>query len=332
MNKSIKLLPSNVEFQLSGRETILNAALSKNVNLEYSCKNGQCGQCKAILLEGSVRVVDELREQVIEHGLAKNEILTCCTRAETNLKIQADYYEQLSHIVKKTIPAKVDSFEYVNDDVLIMILRLPPASQFDFLSGQFIDLIWSGEKRSYSIANSNSNKNTVELHIKKVPGGLFSEHLFNNLKENMLFRINGPLGTFFLRGSLSPVIFMCTGTGFAPIKSMVEKLIEGSVERDIYIYWGGKEIKDLYSLLPSDWAGLYPNIKYFPLCSREGKSALEGIRYIQDLILSQHESLDGFDVYACGSESMIKEASTLLISRGLSSQSFYSDAFVSSNK
>jgi CDP-4-dehydro-6-deoxyglucose reductase len=330
MNKSIQLLPSNVEFQLSDSETILNAALSKNINLEYSCNNGQCGQCKAVLLEGDVSVLEELREQVSLHGLEYNEILTCCTRAETDLKIQAGYYEQLSHIVKKTIPAKVDSFEFVNDDVLTMVLRLPPTSKFDFLSGQFIDLIWAGEKRSYSIANSNSNKNTVELHIKKVPGGLFSEHLFNNLKENMLFRINGPLGTFFLRESLSPVIFMCTGTGFAPVKAMIEKLIESASDRDIYIYWGGRTIKDFYSQLPNEWDKQYPNIKYFPLCSREGKSALEGTRYIQDLILSQHESLDGFDVYACGSESMIKAASTLLISRGLSSQSFHSDAFVSS--
>lgn len=330
MNKSIRVLPSNVEFELSGRETILNAALSKNVNLEYSCNNGQCGQCKAILLEGNVSVVDELREQVIEHRLANNEILTCCTRAETNLKIQADYYEQLSHIVKKTIPAKVDSFEYVNDDVLIMVLRLPPASRFDFLSGQYIDLIWSGEKRSYSIANSNSNKNTVELHIKKVSGGLFSEHLFNNLKENMLFRINGPLGTFFLRESLAPVIFMCTGTGFAPVKAMVEKLIENSSNRDIYIYWGGRTSKDLYSRLPNEWDKQYPGIKYYPVCSREGTSDLKSVRYVQDKVVSQHESLGEYEVYTCGSESMIKAASTLLMTRGLSPQSFYSDAFVSS--
>jgi CDP-4-dehydro-6-deoxyglucose reductase len=129
------------------------------------------------------------------------------------LIIQADYYEQLSRIVKKTVPAKVDSFVYVNDNVFIMVLRLPPTSNFYFLSGQFIDLIWAREKWSYSIANSNSKKNTVELHIKKVPSGLFSEHLFDNLKENMLFRINGLLGTFFLREGLSPVIFMCIGTG-----------------------------------------------------------------------------------------------------------------------
>ncbi len=330
MNKNIQLLPSNIEFQLSASETILNAALSKNINLEYSCNNGQCGQCKAVLVEGEVSISEELREQVTLHDLGSNEILTCCTRAETNLKIQADYYEQLSQIVKKTIPAKVDSFEYLNDDVVAIVLRLPPTSKFDFLSGQFIDLIWAGEKRSYSIANSNSNKNTVELHIKKVPGGLFSEHLFNNLKENMLFRINGPLGTFFLRECVSPVIFMCTGTGFAPVKAMVEKLIESSSNRDVYIYWGGRTMKDLYSQLPNEWDKQYPNIKYFPLCSREGESAIEGTRYIQDLILSQHESLDDFEVYACGSESMIKAASSLLISSGLSSQSFYSDAFVSS--
>ena len=263
MSKSIQLLPSNIEFQFSGSETILNAALSKNINLEYSCNNGQCGQCKAELLEGEVIVLEEMREQVALHGLVHNEILTCCTRPETDLKIQADYYDQLSHIVKKTIPAKVDSFEFVNDDVITIVLRLPPTSKFDFLSGQFIDLIWSGEKRSYSIANSNSIKNTVELHIKKVPGGLFSEHLFNNLKENMLFRINGPLGTFFLRESSSPVIFMCTGTGFAPVKAMVEKLIENSSKREVYIYWGGRTAKDLYSQLPDEWDKQYQNIKYF---------------------------------------------------------------------
>ena len=146
----------------------------------------------------------------------------------------------------------------------------------------------------------------------------------------MLFRINGPLGTFFLRDNLSPVICMCTGTGFAPIKAMVEKLIESSSNKDIYIYWGGRSMKNLYSQLPNEWNKQYPNIKYFPLCSRQGNSALEGTGYIQDLILTQHESLDGFEVYACGSESMIKAASALLIAHGLSPQSFYSDAFVAS--
>ena len=329
MANVIRLTPSGVDFKANEQSTILEAALINNINLEYSCSNGKCGQCKATILDGEIDILSSRVEQVREHKLAEDVILTCCSIAKTGLTIEAEFYPELNDIEIKTIPAKVSNINYIGD-LLVLTLRLPPAAKFKFLSGQFIDLMWNGIKRSYSIASSSVVNNTIEFHIKKVNGGVFSEYLFNELKVNQLFRINGPLGSFFLRDTSSPVIFLCTGSGFAPIKSMVEKTIEMKLDREIYIYWGGRVSEDLYSELPYRWSQSNPNVYYHPVLSREDR-ALFRKGYVQSAVVSDHNDLSGFEVYACGSKGMIEDAKELLVQYGLNQKDFYSDAFVQSN-
>ena len=334
MSIVVRLLPSKLEFTVQEGQTILEGALFNKVSLEYSCSNGQCGQCKAELLSGVVASRD-FSEDV---GLSEREILTCSSIPKSDITLNATYFPELLDIERKTIPVKVDQFILVNKDVLMITFRLAPNSKFNFLPGQFVDLNFSGEKRSYSIANADAVNHKIELHIKRVEGGLFSEHLFNDLKQNQLFRIYGPLGTFFLRENDSPLIFMCTGTGFAPVKSMVEHLIDRKTKRQIYIYWGGRLSQDLYSNLPQQWSNGNTNIEFIPVLSREQndspelqKLTLTEGKYIQHKIVENHNDLERFDVYACGSEQMIHDAKKLLIKHGLSSEKFYSDAFLPSN-
>jgi CDP-4-dehydro-6-deoxyglucose reductase len=230
------------------------------------------------------------------------------------------------------LPAKVEEFRVVNNDVLIMTLRLPPTSSFVFLPGQYIDLNWRDRKRSYSIASSQIHEKKIELHIKKVDGGSFSDSLFSELKNDQLFRFYGPLGTFFLREGAGPVIFLCTGTGFAPVKSMVESLIESGSERSIFIYWGCRFLDSIYSELPFLWAEQHSNIKFIPVLSREEntESSFE-FGYVQQAVIKLHNDLHKFEVYGCGSEKMIHDAKKLLTFNGLNEDNFYSDAFVPSN-
>ena len=334
MSKVVRLLPSELEFTVQEGQTILEGALFNQVSLEYSCSKGQCGQCKAELLSGVVASSD-FSEDV---GLSEREILTCSSIPKPDITLNATYFPELLDIERKTIPVKVDQFILVNKDVLMITFRFAPNSKFNFLPGQFVDLNFSGEKRSYSIANADAVNHKIDLHIKRVEGGLFSEHLFNDLKQNQLFRIYGPLGTFFLRDNDSPLIFMCTGTGFAPVKSMVEHLIDRSSKRKIYIYWGGRTSEDLYSDLPVQWSEQYSNIEYIPVLSREQNDAkkldvskLPESKYVQHKVVEQHNDLECFDVYACGSEQMIHDAKKLLIQHGLNTEKFYSDAFLPSN-
>ncbi len=330
MPKNVRLLPSKVEFNVQSGQTILEAALSENIYLEYSCSNGQCGECKALLLEGSVDPAAGRSTSKV--SLSEGEILTCSAIPKSDLLLVAKYCKELSDLKRKITPSKVDGFELIGDDVLIITLRLPPNAGFEYLPGQYIDITWNGSTRSYSLAGCKVIENKIELHIKKVEGGVLSEFLFTDLNEGQMFRFFGPLGTFFVRESDSPIIFMCTGTGFAPVKAMVEALIETGSKRGIHIYWGGRNADALYSEQPNHWARIHENVSYTPVLSRsteEEFAFFEG--YCQEAVVQQHKNLESFDVYACGSDSMIHSAKTLLVSKGLKIENFYSDAFLSSN-
>lgn len=328
MSYNVRLSPSEVEFPVQNGQSILEAALSENITLEYSCSNGQCGECKATLQSGNV----DQKVHTADVDLQENQILTCMSYPNSDLVLQAEYIKELQHIKRKTIPAKLDEIKHISDDVLILKFRLPPTANFEYLSGQFIDLMWNGQKRSYSLASNKVINNTLELHIKKVEKGIFSEFLFNALKENQLLRFYGPLGTFFVRDSKQPIIFLCTGSGFAPVKSMVEQLIESNSKRQIYIYWGGRYRKDLYSTLPKEWSKEYQNINFTSVYSKETELMNgEAKGYCQHEVLKQHQNLSGYEVYACGSDEMIHDAKNLFIENSLQSDKFHSDSFLPSN-
>jgi len=327
MSYNVRLSPSNIEFTVQDQQSILEAALAENITLEYSCSNGQCGECKALLESG---IVDE-KEHAEDIHLEKNQILTCMSHPKTDLLLKAEYFKELQHIKRKTVPVKVDEIKHISDDILILKFRLPPTASFEYLSGQFIDLMWNGQKRSYSLASNKVINNILELHIKKVESGVFSDFLFNQLKENPILRVFGPLGTFFVRESELPIIFICTGSGFAPVKSMVEQLIENNSERKIYIYWGGRYRSDLYSELPKQWAKQYTNISYTSVYSKQIKLIQgEAKGYCQHEVLKQHQNLSRFEVYACGSDKMIHDAKTLFVEHGLQDDKFHSDSFLPS--
>lgn len=328
MVNNVIIETSGVSFPVKPGQSILEAALSVNINLEYSCSNGQCGECIAQLVSGNIKS----EPYSADIKLSERQLLTCSSYLESDVVIKADYFEELEGIERKTIPAKVDSFQRIGSEITIITLRLPPASGFRFLPGQFIDLMWSGEKRSYSIANRSLLDNKIELHVKKVEAGLFSDLIFNELAINRLFRIHGPLGSFFVRENNNPVIFLCTGTGFAPVKAMVEHLIEINTQRPIYIYWGARNRGDVYSSLPKSWAKQHSNISFTSVLSREEKlEDAEVAGYCQDIVVKKFDDLSNFDVYACGSTNMIHSAKELLVNQGVSSDNFYSDAFLASN-
>jgi len=330
MTFNIKIIPSNTVFDNDSSKTILTNALNSNIVLNYSCNSGQCGVCKVKLISGNVERI----ESGIENELTECDILTCCAIATSDIEIEASFHPELAYIDKKTIPAKVESFTYLNNDTLEIVFKIPPTSHFKYLPGQYIDLMWNGEKRSYSIANLyRKNINKIELQIKKVQNGFFSEMLFNQLELQQLFRMNGPHGTFFKRSdNILPIIFICTGTGFAPVKSMIEELINSGVNTPISLYWGGRISSDLYSQLPDEWAESCPLISYTKVLSKESLNIPNSYcGYVQDAVLENIKDLSEYQVYACGSNNMIKSAQELFIKKGLKRENFFSDAFLPSN-
>lgn len=310
---------------------MLDAALRAGIVLEHSCKTGRCGSCKTQLLGGSsFPLVDEI-------GLSQAErdagwILTCVRCAKNDIQLDIEDLGGIRVYPAKTLPCRIAALERLSSDVLRVILRLPPNRQLDYHPGQYIDVIGKeGLRRSYSVANALASDKTIELHIRQVPEGAMSRYWFEEARINDLLRLNGPLGTFFLRDvSGLDLVLLATGTGIAPIKAMLEGLAAGPLvrlPRSISVYWGGRASQDLY------WnpEGVGLALRYIPVLSR-GDSSWRGARgHVQQAALQSGASLEQAVVYACGSLVMTNSARAQLVAAGLNGRRFYSDAFVPSS-
>lgn len=329
-------LANATRFEAEPGTTLLDAALAQGVVLEHSCRTGRCGSCKARVRHGAtapLRPPLSLTDDEARHGW----VLTCTHEAQTDVTLDVEDLGALAGIESKVTPARIDTLERLAPDVLRIELRLPPRSPLKFLSGQYVDVTSpAGVKRSYSIASAASAGDRVELQVRRVDGGQLSAYWFEQAKPNDLLRFNGPRGTFFLRPVAGlDLVFLATGTGIAPIRSMLLQLAEmavGQLPRSVSLYWGGRHREDLY-LDPRE---ALPALRYVPVLSR-GDVAWHGAHgHVQDVLaheVAHHlaPAMAGSTVYACGSEAMIHGARRLLADIGLPPRQFHFDAFVSSN-
>lgn len=322
MPYEVEIKPANIQYQASADVTLLDAALTNKFSLQYSCKKGSCGTCSADVLKGLVKN---------EHGVMVNSgtVLTCSSYAHSDVTLKANYFAELADIECLTVPCKIASQNYVTDDIIVLTLRLPPTSKFRYLAGQYIDLIHGQVRRSYSIANAQSTSLNVELHIRLLPDGEFS-HVLKQSALNQLMRIEGPMGTFFIREATNPVIFLAGGTGFAPVKAMVEELLARGTSREIYIYWGMPHSTSLYSDIAASWALDYDHVHYVPVISAEDSLWQGRVGFVHQAVIDDFTDLSEYHVYACGSPLMINAAKDAFVGIGLDETHFYSDAFVPS--
>ena len=327
MVSDIVLCPSMVSFSCHDDETILAAASRHNIVLQHSCGTGQCGACKARIIQGDVDF-DDKYGVLSEIEKISGVILTCTCRVLSAVELETNYYPELANITKKTVPCKVASLDFPTADVAVLKLRLSPTAYFKYLPGQFIDISVQGITRSYSLASANvDTNNQLELHIRQVPGGQFSDIVFHQLKPEQLLRMHGPHGSFFIRQDVRPLVFLAGGTGFAPIKAMVEDLISKKDNRPIHIYWGQRTASAVYSELTSQWAAQYEHIQAHIVVSDDANwSGRRGL--VHEAVLQDISNLSDFTVYACGSSAMIAAAKTAFMQQGLDEKVFHSDAFL----
>jgi len=308
--------------------TILESALSAGFVFDYSCKDGQCEACKTTLLEGEI--VEIQKQLALNKGEADNQFLTCCCAASSDILIDAIDLSVMHGIEAKVLPARIDDIELLSEDVMQVKLRLPPVSNFIFLEGQFINIIGPNSiRRSYSMSSISSDKE-ITLLIKRVKDGKLSNYWFNEANLNDLLRIEGPKGTFFLRNKSKSLVFLATGTGIAPIISILEGLDSdpdfNQIE-NISLFWGNRVQQDFV------W---HPNFKkinvdFYPIISKNDDYWNGEIGYVQDVALKVLDNIKDVNVYACGAIEMINSAKTSFVSAGLSENDFYSDAFVQSS-
>jgi len=332
MSYQVTVQPSGRQFVAEAEETLLDAALRQGLTLPYGCKDGACGACKGKVLSGDV---DHGKAQA--HALKDDEkaaglTLYCCASAHSDLVIECKQVGSASDIPVKTLPSRIEKLERLAPDVIEMQLRLPASERLQFWAGQYIDiLLKDGKRRGYSLANAPHDDAVLKLHIRHVPGGFFTDQVFSTMKVRDILRFNGPHGTFYLREeSTKPMILLAGGTGFAPIKAIVEHAIAENCQRPMFIYWGAKARVDLYlNALPEKWAAEHTNIKYVPVLSEPaaGDAWTGRTGFVHQAVLADFPDLSGYQSYSCGAPEMIDAAKRDFVAQGLPEEEFFADAF-----
>jgi len=335
-HREVRLEPSGHTFSVAPGETILEAALRQGIGLPYGCRNGACGACKGILRSGDL-VYGEYQERALHAAeKAAGKALTCCTQPVGEIVFEVRELAGAKDLAIRTLPCRVERIDKRADEVAILYLRLPTGERLQFLAGQYVDiLLRDGKRRSFSLANAPHDDEFLQLHVRKTPGGAFSHYVFEELKERAIMRFEGPLGTFFLReDSDKPIVFVAGGTGFAPIKAMIEHAFHHGDDRPMVLYWGVRSFKDLYlAQLPPQWQQAHASFTYIPVLSEplpedqwQGRTG-----FVHQAVLDDFPSLAGYQVYACGAPAMTDIArQTFVAEKGLPEDEFYCDAFTPS--
>ena len=337
MTFTVTVQPSGRQFNAMDQETLLAAGIRQGIGLPYGCKDGACGSCKCRLLEGSVVHGPHQSKALSADEEAAGFILTCCGVAQGDVVIESRQVTELGAFPVKKMPARVSSLERASHDVIVLKLQLPASDTFQYRAGQYVEFILrDGDRRSYSMANAphtQAEAPVLELHLRHMPGGKFTDHVFGHMKEKEILRIEGPFGSFFLREeSERPMVLLASGTGFAPIKAIIEHMRFKGIQRPATLYWGGRRPTDLYqqAWIEEQLAAL-PNLRYVPVVS----DALPVDRwtgrtgFVHRAVLEDQPDLSGFEVYACGAPIVVESARRDYVAAGLSEELFYADSFTS---
>jgi CDP-4-dehydro-6-deoxyglucose reductase, E3 len=333
----ITLEPGGHRFECAADETILTAALRAGYLIPYGCKSGACGSCKGRVISGEVRFDPYQATTLPELERIQGKALFCVAYPENDVTIEARDVRTTGDIVVKTMPCRIEHLDRVVDDVMIVRFKLPTSERLRYRAGQYIEfLLKDGKRRSFSMANAPHDDALIELHIRHTPGGLFTDRLFGiatPIKVRDILRFEGPQGSFFLREeSDKPIVLLASGTGFAPIKAVVEHMIYTGNRRKLTLYWGARRPKDLYlDHLAKSWATKYPEqISYVPVVSdARAEDAWSGrTGFVHRAVMDDFPDLSKHQVYACGAPIVIDSARTDFVSRcQLPENEFFADSF-----
>ncbi len=337
MTYTVEVRPSGHRFEVAEGETVLTAGLRSGIGLPYGCRNGACGSCRGRVVEGHVRHDAHQAGALSAEDEARGFSLFCSAHPESDLVVEVREVRGIGEIPIKKLPVRVAALDRPAPDVAIIRLQLPAAERLQYLPGQYVEiLLKDGRRRSYSMAGAPGLAEQIELHVRHTPGGAFSDHVFGagptQMKERDILRFEGPLGSFFLRDdSAKPIVMVASGTGFAPIKAIVEYAVMKALDRPITLYWGGRRPHDLYmDELARSWEDALPSFRYVPVVSDaiddDRWTGREG--FVHRAVMEDFADLSGHQVYACGAPVMVDAARRdFAATCGLPDDEFYADAF-----
>jgi len=335
MGFKVTLQPSGHSFEVPEGVSVLTAGLDAGYAMPYSCRASTCRTCRGRILEGKVDFGGALSTYLNDEEKARGFALLCAARPLSDLVIEVKELS-LDMIKPRMVPCRVRQIRKPAPDVAVLTLRLPMNDNMMFAAGQYVDFLLKDRKRrSYSIAvpPSAEGVTSLELHVRHTPGGLFTDHVFSTMKEGDLLRFEGPLGTFYLReDSDKPIVFLASGTGFAPIKGMIEHAIRRNITRPMTLYWGCRSLQDLYMHdLPQQWQTELRHFRYVPVLSepRTEDQWTGRTGFVHRAVMADLPDLSGHQVYACGVPVMVDSARRDFVAQcGLPEGEFFADSFL----
>ncbi len=336
MSFTVTVQPSGRSFTVNPDQAILAAGIAQGIGMPYGCKDGACGSCKCKKLQGIVVHGPHQSKALSDEEEANGYVLTCCGVPHSDVVLESRQVTEVGAMPIKKMPSRVTLLEKKSPDVMLLTLQLPANDVMQFHAGQYVEfLLRDGARRSYSMANAPhtlvAGSPTIELHIRHTPGGKFTDHVFSAMKEKEILRIEGPFGSFYLRDSDKPMVLLASGTGFAPIKALIEHMQFKNIKRPAVLYWGGRRPEDLYM---HDWVmakvAEMPNLTYIPVISNAtAEDAWTGrTGFVHQAVMQDHPNLSGHQVYACGAPIVVDSAKADYIGKcGLPEDEFFADSF-----
>jgi CDP-4-dehydro-6-deoxyglucose reductase len=316
---TVRIIPHERRISVPEDVPVLSAAQLAGLPLPHSCRSGRCGSCRARLLSGQIDYVGGAPLGLSAQEAREGYVLLCQALPRSDLIVEARLVQSAAVAEIKTLPSRIARRVLLAPDVMRLVLRLPAVEAIEFQAGQYLDiLLEGGQRRSYSVANAPQAGSQLELHVRHVAGGLFSEAVFTHLKEGALLKVEGPLGRFIYQSGLEPALFIAGGTGFAPIKAMLGQALATDPERPLHLYWGARDAAGIYEeAVLRDWSQRHPRLRV--------RTVLGG--HVHATVLQEHPELDTFAIYAAGPPGMIDAIRVSFPARGARSEQLHLDSF-----
>jgi CDP-4-dehydro-6-deoxyglucose reductase len=327
----VLIQPHGRHITVPADRSVLDGALAAGLNLPHSCKSGHCASCRARLKSGEIDYPNGIPVGLTATEAQEGNVLLCQARARSDLVVEARLIASVTEVDIKTLPCRIARLTLLAPDVMQVFLRLPAVEPLRFRPGQYVDILLDGGKRrSFSIACPPHDSDLLELHVRRVAGGTFTDRLFQGSAVGSLLRIEGPLGQFVYQEGGRPVLMIAGGTGFAPLKAMLRHILEGGIARPVHLYWGARQPHDLYEeRLILSWQARYPQLRYTAVLSEAAATQAphQRLGWVHEAVLASHADLASFDVYAAGPPALIEVIRDTFPKRGVSEGHLFFDSF-----
>jgi len=332
---SVRIEPHGRTLRVPATQSVLEAALAAGLNLPHSCKSGHCSSCRARLRAGEIRYPAGRPVGLTADEERDGYVLLCQARAQSDLVVEARLIAGVADVEIKTLPCRIAQLAPLAPDVMQLLLRLPAVEPLRFQAGQYLDvLLEDGRRRSFSIASPPHDSALIELHVRRVSGGGFTERLFGAgaapLAVGSLLRVEGPIGQFTYRDGAQPALLVAGGTGFAPLKSMLRQALETGSRRRLHLYWGARHAADVYQeALLLEWTRHHPQFSFTAVLSEAtaAEAAHHRSGWVHEAVLADHPELGGHEVYAAGPPAMIEAIRSAFPRHGLAPERLHFDSF-----